>query len=89
MQFEGGLVGRTAEKYELDDRCIVEVYSRSDGGPLGEMKLSFGTLIGGGCWRAYWEDEAMRSEEARKQNRELKESREIAWRHGPSLSMRP
>ena len=90
VQFEGGLVGRTAEKYELEDSCTVEVYSRSDDGPLGTRSLSFGTLIGGGggCWRAYWEDEAIRSEEARKQNRELKESREIAWRSGPSWSMR-
>ena len=48
VQFEGGLVGRTAAKYELEDRCTVEVYSRSDDGPLGEMHLSFDTLIGGG-----------------------------------------
>ena len=89
VQFEGGLVGRTAAKYELKDRCTVEVYSRSDDGPLGTRSLSFDTLIGGGggCWRAYWEDEAIRSEAARKQNRELKVSREIAWRPGPSLSM--
>ena len=90
VQFEGGLVGRTAEKYERKDRCIVEVYSRSDDGPLGKMNLSFDTLIGGGggCWRAYWPDEAIRSEEARKQNRELKESRDIVWRSGPHWSMR-
>ena len=89
MQFEGGLVGRTAEKYERKDCCTVEVYSRSDDGPLGKMSLSFDTLIGGGggCWRAYWPAEAIRSEEARKQNRELKESREIVWRSGPRWSM--
>ena len=88
MQFEGGLVGRAAAKYEFEDRCVVEVYSRSDDGPLGKRSLSFGTLIGGGCSRVCWEDEAIRSEEARKQNRELKESREIAWQPGPSWSMR-
>ena len=89
VQFEGGLVGRTAEKYERKDCCTVEVYSRSDDGPLGKMSLSFDTLIGGGggCWRAYWPAEAIRSEEARKQNRELKESREIVWRSGPRWSM--
>ena len=65
----------------------MEVYSRSDDGPLGTRSLSFGTLIGGGCWRTYWDGEAIRSEEVRKQNRELKESREIAWRPGPSMSM--
>ena len=87
VQFEGGLVGRTAARNEREDRCTVEVYSRSDDGPLGTRSLSFGTLIGGGCWRAYWDGEAIRSEEVRKQNRELKESREIAWRSGPSMSM--
>ena len=87
VQFEGGLVGRTAARKEREDRCTVEVYSRSDDGPLGTRSLSFGTLIGGGCWRTYWDGEAIRSEEVRKQNRELKESREIAWRPGPSMSM--
>ena len=91
VQFEGGLVWRAAKKYELEDRCIVEVYSRSDDGPLGRRSLSFGTLIGGGCWRAYWDDEEVRNEAARKQSRELKEKRELAWRHEPHYhwSIRP
>ena len=91
VQFEGALVGRTAAKSELEDRCIVEVYSRSDDGLLGRRSLSLGMLIegGGGCWRAYWEDEAMRSEKAREQIRKLNESRAILWRPGPYLSMRP
>ena len=62
VQFEGGLVGRTAKKNELEDRCVVEVYSRSDDGPLGTRSLTFGTLIGGGggCWRTHWGDEQIR-----------------------------
>ncbi|MDD9990793.1 MAG: AAA family ATPase [Rhodospirillales bacterium] len=82
VQFEGGLVWREAAKYELEDRCTLEVYSRSDDGPLGRRSLSFGTLIGG-CWRTYWEDEEVRKEKERKQNRELNRRREIAWQHGP------
>lgn len=83
VQFEGGLVWRASAKYELEDRCIVEVFARSDDGPLGRRSLSFGTLIGGGCWRTYWEDEDVRTEKKRKQNRELNKRREIAWQHGP------
>ena len=83
VQFEGGLVRRAAKRYELEDRCIVEVYARSDDGPLGRKSLPLGTLIGGCCWRTHWDDEAVRSEKAREQSRELKKSREIAWRHGP------
>ena len=82
VQFEGGLVWREAAKYELEDRCTLEVYARSDDGPLGRRSLSFGTLIGG-CWRTYWEDEEVRKEKERKQNRELNKRREIAWQHGP------
>ena len=89
VQFEGGLVGRTAKKNELEDRCVVEVYSRSDDGPLGTRSLTFGTLIGGGggCWRTHWGDEQIRRDKARDQVRELSESREIAWRSGPHWSM--
>ena len=88
VQFEGGLVERTAARSELEDRCIVEVYSRSDDGLLGKRSLSFGMLVGGGCWRAYWHDEGKREEKAREQGRELKESREFSWRPERYWSMR-
>ena len=87
VRFTGGLVSRTAEVTELEDRCVVEVWSRSDDGPLGRRTRTLGTLVGGGCARAWWEDEETRRQRADGQKWELRESRAILLRPGPHWSM--
>ena len=87
VRFTGGLVSRTAELTELEDRCVVEVHARSDDGPLGRRTRTLGTLVGGGCARAWWEDEETRRQRADGQKWELKESRAILLRPGPHWSM--
>ena len=44
-------------------------------------------LIGGGCSRAYWEDEQKRRQKAEEQGWVLKESQVILLRPGPQWSM--
>ena len=87
VRFTGGLVSRTAELTELEDRCVVEIFSRSDDGPLGRRTRTLGTLVGGGGARAWWEDEETRRQRADGQKWELKESRAILLRPGPHWSM--
>ena len=87
VRFTGGLVSRTAEVTELEDRCVVEVHARSDDGPLGRRIRTLGTLVGGGCARAWWEDEETRRQRADGQKWELRESRAILLRPGPHWSM--
>ena len=87
VRFTGGLVARTAERTELEDRCVVEVHARSDDGPLGRRTRPLGTLVGGGCSRAWWEDEETRRHKADGQKWELKESRAILLRPGPHWSL--
>ncbi len=88
VHFEGELAGRTAETDEKEDRCKVEVRWRSDGAPCGPMDLTFGTLIGSGLWRAFWDDETEREREVREQERKLDERREILLRRGLHMSMK-
>ena len=87
VRFTGGLVSRTAEAAELEDRCVVEVHARSDDGPLGRRTRTLGTLVGGGCARAWWEDEETRRRKADGQKWELRESRAMLLRPGPHWSM--
>ena len=87
VRFTGGLVERTAERTELEDRCVVEVWSRSDDGPPGRRIRPLGTLVGGGCSRAWWEDEETRRQKADGQKWELRESRAILLRPGPHWSL--
>ena len=89
VRFTGGLVARTAERTELEDRCVVEVHARSDDGPLGRRTRPLGTLVGGGCARAWWEDEETRRQEADGQKWELRERRAILLRPGPHWSLSP
>ena len=87
VRFTGGLVARTAERAELEDRCVVEVHARSDDGPLGRRTRPLGALVGGGCARAWWEDEETRRQKADAQKWELRESRAILLRPGPHWSL--
>ena len=96
VHFEGRLVGREARRNRMHDRCTVEVSWRSDGGPLGERRLSLGQLTGRGCWRPLrdHEGEEERRAQARVQTREIEEQRrtlqqqQVLERH-LSMTMRP
>ena len=81
VQLEGRLVARKAAKAELQDRCTVEVYRRSDAGPCKRMELSLRMLEQGGCSRALWGDEEERDDLVDVANWELDESRQLLYRH--------
>ena len=77
VHFEGRLTGREARRNRMHDLCTVEVSRRSDGGPLGERRLSLGQLTGRGCWRPLrdHDGEEERRAQARVQTREIEEQR--------------
>ena len=77
VRFEGTLVERTAERTEKEDRCIVDVRWRSDGGPRGPMQLYLGTLMAGGCSRTFTDDEQERRQRAEKQKWEMDRTRKM------------
>ncbi|MCY4501175.1 MAG: hypothetical protein OXE57_06410, partial [Alphaproteobacteria bacterium] len=79
VHFEGRLLDREASRNRMHDRCTVEVSRRSDGGPLGERRLSLGQLTGRGCWRPLrdHDGEEQRRAEARVQTREIEQDRSI------------
>ena len=95
VHFEGRLTGREARRNRMHDLCTVEVSRRSDGGPLGERRLSLGQLTGRGCWRPLrdHDGEEERRAQARVQTRKIEEQRRtllqpVRERH-LSMTMRP
>ena len=74
-----GLVGRTAERAEPEDRCTLETLWRSDGGPGGLFAVSLDLLTVGGCARAMWDDEEARRGAAEEQGWELAQARQALF----------
>ena len=95
VHFEGRLLGREARSNRMHDFCRVEVSWRSDGGPLGERRLSLGQLTGRGCWRPLLDpgQEEERRVQARVETREIEQQRRIlieqAHERHLSRTMRP
>ena len=91
VHFEGRLVRRTVEETAMQDRCTVEVTWCSDGGTLGERRLTIKQLTGRGCWRAFSADEESRRVEARAETRTITLQRQLLHEQGLHhvMTMRP
>jgi len=89
VHFEGRLLVRTVAETARDDRCLVEVFRRSDGRPPGERVIFVDQITGRGCRRAFAVDEEERLVEARIETLRIDRERRLLHERSLHMSMRP